>query len=195
MISLKLVEEILSACKQAILYLPGLQAAARKELIQDLQNICSKCDDAYSSVLTNLSPINQAGTDAKALASALSAFASDASTRSAFKPEHLCGEVDHLRARLKSYIDPLPYSLEVRNLDSLGDLFRQLGSLDSELYHQYDQLTRELNEIARQLTSAGEDTSAWVYYAKVRVDAFAEELSDAVSRVRKIKDEILAKAF
>jgi hypothetical protein len=66
---------------------------------------------AFDKVLVRLKPVKSAANDPKRLAAALRQFSADATTRKAFKPEHLCGEVDQLLVGLQSNLNPLKYSL------------------------------------------------------------------------------------
>src|SRR5262245_19904105 len=90
----------LRTASQAIGFLGTKQANERKQLISDLQAICSKCETAYGIVIEKLLPVKNAFHNRTKLASALRTFAADASIRSAFKPEHLCGEVDQLLQKM-----------------------------------------------------------------------------------------------
>ena len=98
--------DALRTSTRSITFLWRTQGAERSQLIADLQAICSRCDDAYAAVIKKLRPVKNSYTDREALADALRTFAADDQTRSAFKPEHLCGEVDQLLQRLSSDLPP-----------------------------------------------------------------------------------------
>jgi hypothetical protein len=131
--------EVLDALKQAlksaasiIRWGAGIQESARKALISDLQNICSNIEDAYDSVIARLVPVKSAYNDPGKLAAELRSFAADAATRRQFKPEHLCGQVDGLMARLSSNLDPLRYSIDFRRINDLRNHLAQFGSVVRE---------------------------------------------------------------
>ena len=129
------------------------QGTERSQLIADLQAICSRCEDAYTAVIKQLRPVKDSYGDREALASALRTFAADNQTRSAFKPEHLCGEVDQLLQRLSSNIDWLKYSVDLRAVDRLRGAIGQMGNYDGQLRDYYDDHTRAMDDIATQLQS------------------------------------------
>src|SRR5688572_7070390 len=114
---LNALKQAVKACADVVRWGAGLQENARRELIADLQTICDNCDAAYDAVLARLVPVKNAFADPATLASELRAFAADAATRNKFKPQHLCGQVDHLLARLSSNLDPLKYSIDYRRID------------------------------------------------------------------------------
>ena len=137
--------EALRTASRSIGFLWRTQGNERRDLISQLQAICSKCDDAYFAVLEKLSPIKQAYGDRKAMADAMRVFAADSETRKAFKPEHLCGEVDQLLQRLSSHADWLKYSVDLRGIERLRGAISNMSSYDGELRDYYDAHIRYTN--------------------------------------------------
>ena len=196
MFGIALNNAIVRACARLIRSLPGIQSNARKRLVTELQGICSKCEDAYSALIARLLPIKAAYGDAKKLAEALRQFGADTKTRAAFKPEHLCGEIDHLLQELKSNLNALGYSVRWSGLETLDETLKRMGNYDSELYHQYDQFRFELDQIATELDRAKKkDQKYWLRYVEDLVSDTEVELQNSITDMRRAKDQIVQSAF
>ena len=188
---------IVRSCTRLIRCLPGIQHQARKRLVNDLQSICSKCEDAYSALLARLLPIKTAYSDPKNLVEQLRLFSADIGTRAAFKPEHLCGEIDHLLQELKSNLNSLGYSLRLSGLETLDETLRRMGNYDSELYHEYDQFRSELDDVATKISGSKKkaDREQWLKYVEELIADTESELKQSVTNMRKAKDQIVQSAF
>lgn len=188
----KYLERVVDVCSRVIRFGAGMQAQVRDELKNDLQAICTKVDEAHKQTLKMLRPIKDNLNDRDELASALRDFATDPATRDAFKPEHLCGEVDALLQKLESNLDPLKYAVDVRKLRSLRDEFGRIGNVDAAIYHEYDAFTRDLDDLATEL-QAGTDslTDERKDYAKHIIRDFEDDISQAAKSMREAKDRIL----
>src|SRR5215470_1516449 len=116
---LEALKQAVKTCADVVKWGAGIQEPTRKALVADLQAICANCDAAYDAVLVRLVPIKNAFGTPVALAAELRAFSADTATRNKFKPDHLCGQVDQLLARIGSNLDPLKYSIDYRRI---GDL-------------------------------------------------------------------------
>ena len=169
----------------------AVQGPARMGFIKDLHAICLKCEAAYETVLLRLAPVKDALSDPDQLAMELRSLASDAGTRAAFKPEHLCGEVDILLSRLESNLDPLKYALDVNRLHAIRDHLQQVGNFDVALRDSYDQFTNALDDIATQIQTPGEDKIERAAYVRTSIGEFEEELRSAIDHIRGIKDAII----
>ena len=99
---------------RAIGFASETQGGARRELVDSLEQVASKCDDAYTEVRTALRPVRDSYRDPAQLGAALRAFAADAHVRTSIKPHQLCGEVTALLDKLANNLDPLkwPYAFE-----------------------------------------------------------------------------------
>jgi len=169
----------------------AIQGPARMDFIKDLHAICLKCEAAYETVLLRLVPVKNALNDPDQLAMELRSLASDTVTRDAFKPEHLCGEVDVLLSRLESNLDPLKYALDVNRLRAIRDHLQQVGNFDVALRESYDQFTSALDNIATQIQTPGEDKIERAEYVRTAIGEFEEELRSAINDIRGIKDAII----
>lgn len=167
------------------------QAKERRRIVDDLQAICSRCDDAYATLLKRLKPVKKAYGDRKALADALRDFATDESARSAFKPEYLCAEVDQLLQRLASYADWTRYSIDARRIQEFKEALELMGNYDGQLWDYYDAHTRAMDELASELASmkAGRKASDRMSYAEHIVSEFENDLRQALKEIRKAKRE------
>lgn len=170
-----------------------VQAQARSELVMDLQRICSNCESAYSTVLARLSSVKDAyRADPTELAKALRAFAGDQETRDAFKPDHLCGEVDQLLTKLESNLDPLKYAIDVQKLRPLRSTLRDMGNVDAAIYQEYDEFARQLDQLGDDLESSPpSERSERVAYTKAVIKEFEVDLRDAIRAMRQAKDRVL----
>lgn len=184
--------DALRTATRSIAYLWRTQGAERSQLISDLQAICSRCEDAYAAVLKQLRPVKNSYGDRKALANALRAFAADDKTRGAFKPEHLCGEVDQLLQRLSSNADWLKYSVDLRGIERLRGAIAGMGNYDGQLRDYYDDHTRAMDDIATQLQSKLEskDAKERLAYARHVVDEFESDLRDTLKKIREAKNQV-----
>lgn len=184
--------DALRTATRSVAFLWRTQGAERSQLIADLQTMCSRCEDAYTVVIKQLRPVKDSHGDRKALASALRAFAADDQTRSAFKPEHLCGEVDQLLQRLSSNIDLLKYSVDLRAIDRLRGAIGKMGSYDGQLRDYYNDHTRAMDDIATQLQSQleSEDIEERLSYARHVIDEFENDLNDTLKEIRVAKEQV-----
>jgi hypothetical protein len=142
-------------------------------------------------VLLRLVPVKNAFGDPDRLAVELRALAADTDTRDAFKPEHLCGEVDVLLSRIESNLDPLKYSLDIGRLRAIRDHLRAFGSFDAALNESYDTFARALDDIASQIQLGGADKSERASYVRTAVREFEQELRSAIDEIRATKDAIV----
>ena len=192
MFGLDLNRAIVKVCLRILEHLPGIQARKRSELVVDLQTICGRCQDSYAAVLKRLVPIKNAFGDERRLIKELRSFAADTETRAAFKPEHLCGEIDSLLTKLKSYLDGLKFSVDFTELGTLRRVLKQMGSFDAELYHQYDQFTTELDSVANKLRrTRGKTARKWMSYVEDLVCDFESELRRELRGMRAAKKKIV----
>lgn len=197
MFGIDLNKAIFRTATRLICFLPGIQKTNREKLVEELQAICSKCEDAYTAVRKRLKPVKVAYRDPAKLVTELRGFSADSETRAAFKPEHLCGEIDHLLQELRSNLEGLQYSVRWSGLGTLIDTLHQLRNYDSELRLQYEQFCSELDEIASKIEKAKKKTEReqWRNYIEDLVASTEEELQQSIAEIRKAKDKIMSAAF
>ena len=191
---LELLKRALNTCASVIKLGAGMQEKTRKELASELQQVCVKCEAAYDTVLSRLKPVKDAFHNPTALATALRDFAADAQTRKAFKPEHLCGEIDNLVMRLQSNLDPLKYSIDVRRIQDLRLHLQSVGNYDGAIYAAYDDFARELDGLATQLQNPAANQKEQAErreYAEHVITVFEIDLRSAIDSVRDTKNSIL----
>ena len=169
------------------------QGGARRELVDSLEQVASKCDDAYTNVRAALGPVRASYGDPASLAAALRAFAADAGVRRSIKPHQLCGEVTTLLDRLANNLDPLKYAIDVRKIKAVRASLGELHQLDYDIKDEYEEFTRDLEAVADQLDQAtGDEVQERIGYVRQVIDAFDRELSELVTSVREAKDRALA---
>ncbi len=191
MLVVDLLKQALSACADVIKWGAGIQESTRKSLVSDLQDICTNCDDAYDAVIARLVPVKNAFADPNLLAHELRSFAADASTRSKFKPEHLCHRVDDLLVNLSSNLNPLKYSIDFRRIDGLRQSLNQFGNVDGAIYQSYDELTSELDRIATQISDPAFNSQERCRYAQHVIQNFESELRSAQASAREAKRDTI----
>jgi hypothetical protein len=168
-----------------------VQGQARRELKDDMQQICSKCDAAYSTVIARLVPVKNSYVDAARLAIELRALAADQQTRMAFTPQHLCGEVDALLMKLQNNLDALKYAIDVRRIGVLRLVLQSMGHFDDAISDSYDGFMRQLDDIATELQASPAPAGRVEYVREVIAD-FEATLLDAIKQVRQTKATLLA---
>ncbi len=186
---LNMLKQAVKACADVVKWGAGIQENTRKDLVADLQAICTNCEAAYDAVLTRLVPVKQVFADPKALASELRAFAADTVTRGQFKPEHLCGQVDYLLTRVSSNLDPLKYAIDYRRIADLRQSLNQFGSFDGAIFQSYDAFVGELDRIATQLNDPAFDSQERCRYAQHVIEDFETDLRSARTSVREAKTQ------
>jgi hypothetical protein len=184
---LALLKQAVKGCADVVKWGAGIQEGTRKGLVVDLQTICSNCESAYDAVLTRLVPVKNAFADRAALASELRAFAADKTTRNKFKPDHLCGQIDHLLVRLSSNLNPLKYSVDYRRIEDLRRSLNQFGGFDGAIYQSYDELAAQLDQIATQIGDSAFDGQERSRYAQHVIQGFENALRSALASVREAK--------
>lgn len=188
---LELLKRALQTCASVIKLGAGMQEKVRKELTNDLQQICLKCEKAYDTVLTRLGPVKDTFQHPVNLANALRDFAADTVTRDAFKPEHLCGAIDHLIVRLASSLDPLKYSIAYTRIEKIRMHLSTVGNYDAAIYQSYDEFARQLDELATQLHDSSFDAEERRRYVEHVIREFETDLRLAIDSVRDTKNSIL----
>ena len=188
---LNVLKQAINACAGVVKWGAGLQAKARKTLVADLQTICSNCDAAYGAVLTRLVPVKNAFRDPQKLSTELRALAADATTRSQFKPEHLCHQVDQLLVSLSSNLDQLKYSIDFRRIKDLRQELSRFGDVDGAIYQSYDNLTAELDKIATQILDPAFDAQERSKYAQHVIEGFEADLRSAQATMRDAKSQTI----
>ncbi|HET9443318.1 MAG TPA: hypothetical protein VFO65_08335 [Acidimicrobiales bacterium] len=178
---------------RAIKFAARTQSAARREMIEGLDQVASTCDDAYTNVRAALKPVRDSYRDPAQLATALRAFAADPDVRRSIKPVHLCGEVTMLLDKLASNLDPLKYAIDVRKIEAVRASLGQLNQLDLDIKDEYENFTRELDLVADDLDRAvGSEADERIDYVRHVVADFDRELADLVGSVREARDRALA---
>lgn len=189
---LKFIENAVTVCSRILKFGAGIQSQARNQLIADLQAICSNVEGAYSTVLARLRPVKDSYSDTAALATTLRDFAADRQTRDSFKPDHLCGHVDRLLSQLESNLDPLKYSVDVKKIETLRHTAQDIGNVDRQIYHAYDDFTKQLDDLSTELqTLPTDEAESRRAYARHLIDDFQEDLFAAIGSMRSAKDRIL----
>ena len=188
---LKILANTIKTCAGVIRWGVGLQESTRKQLVSDLQAICVNCDAAYDAILVRLVPVKNTFGDREKLAMELRAFAADSVTRSQFKPEYLCSQIDHLLAELSSNLDPLKYSVDHRRVTELQQSLMQLGNFDGALLRSYDELARQLDKIATEIQMQSADSQERCKYAQHVVQEFEDDLTSSLAEIREAKAKLV----
>ena len=186
---LAVLKQAINACTSVVKWGAGMQQNARKSLVADLQTICSNCDDAYGAVLARLVPVKNAFRDPQLLSTELRALAADAATRSQFKPEHLCHQVDQLLVSLSSNLDELKYSIDFRRIKDLRQELKRFGDVDGAIYQSYDDFRMEIDRIATQILDPAFDAQERSRYAQHVIEGFEAELRSAQATMRDAKSQ------
>jgi hypothetical protein len=188
---LNALKQAVKACADIVKWGSGLQENTRKALVADLQAICGNCEAAYDAVLKRLIPVKDSFVDPQRLAVELRTFAADATTRGRFKPEHHCGQVDQLLARLSSNLDPLKYSIDCRRIDGLRQSLNRFGNFDGAIFQSYDELTAELDRIASQIQDPKFDLQERSRYAQHVIQDFETDLLSAQAAMHDAKTQTI----
>lgn len=179
----KFLGDALRAISRAVSFLWTQQGVDRRALVDAVQQVCSRCEDAYSAVITALRPVKDAFGKPADLSGALREFASDAATRARFKPDQLCGDIDQLLQRLASNADFLKYSLDVRNIQRLRNTLAQMNNYDGALRAYYDEYAREMDSLATEL-QLGPALPERVAYAQHLVKEFEGDLAETLRDIQ-----------
>lgn len=182
-----------SVVGRAIGFASKTQGRARQELVDSLEQVASRCDDAYTTVRAALRPVRDSYRDPARLGAALREFAADAQVRTSIKPHQLCGEVTALLDKLANNLDPLKYAIDVRKIKAVRASLGELNQLDYDIKNEYEEFTRDLDAVADQLDHAtGDEVQERIAYVRLVIADFDRELSDLVTSVRDAKDRALA---
>jgi hypothetical protein len=185
------LKQAIGTCADVLKWAANIQGNARQSLVTDLQSICSNCEDAYGAVLARLVPVKSAFADPTALARKLRNFAADQTIRRQFKPDHLCGSIDQLLQRLQNNLDPLKYSIDFTNIRELRSRFELYGDYDFQLYKTYDEFTRELDQVANQISDPAFDPCERAQYAQRAIENLQSELRSTLETVRQAKADVV----
>ena len=129
--------------------------------------------------------------DPQKLSTELRELAADATTRSQFKPEHLCHQVDRLLVSLSSNLDPLKYSIDCRRINDLRQELNRFGDVDGAIFQSYDNLTVELDRIATQIVDPAFDAQERSQYAQHVIEGFESDLRAAQATMRDAKTQTI----
>lgn len=177
---------------RAIGFASTTQGEARRELVSSIEQVASRCDDAYAKVRAALRPVRDSFRDPVELAAALRAFAADADVRASIKPHQLCGEVTALLDKLADNLDPLKYAIDIRKIKAVRASLGELHQLDYDIKNEYEEFTRDLDAVADQLDNANDDeVRERIGYVRQVIADFDRELSDLLTSVRETKDRAL----
>lgn len=191
MLVLDALKQSINAAADVIKWGAGIQETARKDLVTKLQAICSNIEAAYDAVLTRLVSVKNAYNDPAALGKELRSFAADPATRSQFKPDHLCGDVDVLMTQLSNNLDPLKYSVDFRRIRELRNYLLQFSNVDAAILHDYDEFTRQLDDLATQIQDAHADLQERTLYVRHVVESFTDELRSVQTEMRAAKAKVV----
>jgi hypothetical protein len=196
------LKQSVNTCTAILKWGANMQGSTRKSLVVDLQSICSNCEDAYGAILERLVPVKNAFADPTTLARELRKFTADQTLRRQFKPNHLCGNIDQLLQRLANNLDPLKYSIDLRQIGELRNRFEAYGNYDLRISESYDEFTVQLDLVANQIgnptLSARRqgradpfDPRERAQYAEHVIEDFQTELRSALDTVRKAKADLI----
>src|SRR5262249_21373696 len=89
-------KETLKAGAEVVREGARVQKTSRRALVKELQQVCERVDGGIAALSSALGPVRAAAAKGpEAFATALGNFDKDGKVRARFKPEGLCGEVDH----------------------------------------------------------------------------------------------------
>jgi hypothetical protein len=185
------IQQALKTAARIIKWGAGLQESTRKALVTELQTICTNCESAYDSMLARLVPIKDAYSDPIKLAAELRALEADQTIRRQFKPEFLCGQVDHLLTQLHSNLTGLKYSIDMFRIQEVQDCLHTFGNVDAAIFNSYDSLVGNLGQIATQMQTNEVDPREAAGYVRHVIDDFEDDLRSLKSQVRATKDRIV----
>jgi hypothetical protein len=190
---LPFLRKLLSECGRILKLVSGLQNPLRKELVEKLQGVCSRCDDSYAFVLARLGPVRKTGGPPARLARALRDFAGDKEIRARFKPEHLCGGAEHILDQLENNLHPLKYAIPLGKVRSLRKTMAEFRRYDDVIHDSVDDFLRSLNALADELDypRAGDDPDERMHYVRTMIEEFEEDLSRTVRDIRDVKNSYL----
>lgn len=151
MVVLDTMQPALKTAAKVIKWGAGLQENTRKALVQELQTICNNCESAYDAILVRLVPIKNAYSNPDTLATELRALKADVEVRRKFKPEFLCGQVDHLLTQLGSNLNDIKYSIDMFRVQDVKMCLDRFGSVDGIIFQTYDVFVDGLDAIATQI--------------------------------------------
>ncbi len=192
MLGIKLNQEVVDRCVKALKALADLQASSRRRLVKETQDICDKCDGAYSALLARLQPVKAAYRDPARLAQELHALAGDAATRRAFKPEGLCSEIDQLLADFQSALSGIRYSVHFLAIGEIKDTLESMGNYDQALYHQYDGFMRRIGDLAVALDSAApKERKVLVASVREAIATLEADLDASIKGMRSAKKRVV----
>ena len=193
---LEYLAQILTTFSKIITYASSMQSDARNKLINELQEICSNVESTYSDVLSRLRSVKDKFNEPEKLSKELRNLHTDKEMRNSFKPNKLCGNVDHLIWEFESYLDPIKYSVDIRKLGRMKERLTRIGSIDQALYSTYDGFTRNLDDIATEISSLleqklSEQLKERTQYAQSVISNFEDVLVDLIEEMHKAKDQII----
>lgn len=191
MIGIQLNTKAIQEALRAVTKLAGIQQAARKRLLREVGDVCSKCDDAYSAMLKRLSPVKKVYRAPKQLATELHKLKADTALRARFKPEGLCSEIDGLLDDMSSALSSLPYSVHFLAIGELKSALRSMGNYDAALYHQYDSFMNELESVAFGIENGDAKARASLgAFARDKIADLENDLKKSVSAMRSAKERV-----
>lgn len=192
MYGIKLNKEVINRCVAALTALVDIQASSRRRLVKETQNVCSKCDRAYSALIKRLGAVKHAYRSALRLAKELRELSSDSQARARFKPEGLCSEIDQLLADFQNHLNGVKYSVHLLSIGEIRDTLRSMGNYDQALYHQYDRFMSQLSNLSVAIESASKkERAALVQAVRAAVAKLEADLNDSVKSMRAAKNRVV----
>ena len=191
---LRYLRNFVSDCSRIIEYGANLQNPVRAQLVLQLQEMCSRCEAAYSSVRSELRPIKESYRKRLQLVTALRTFSHNPIIRENFKPEKLCGEADIILDKLDNNLDSLKYSIQLRKIRSLRRGMRQFQDYDGAIYASFDDFVRSLDTLAAELDDPllkGDALRERIQNVRSVIEDFEDELSKTVREVLTAKNRLL----
>lgn len=191
MVVLDTMQQALKTAAKVIKWGAGLQESTRKALVQELQTICNNCESAYDAMLVRLVPIKNAYSDPDKLAIELRALKADVEVRRKFKPEFLCGQVDHLLTQLGSNLNGIKYSIDMFRVQDVKMCLDRFGSVDGIIFQTYDVFVDGLDAIATQIQTKQTDAAEAAKYVEHVISDFEDDMKQLKIDVRETKNRIV----
>lgn len=129
------------------------QEPKRRKVVKTLQKVCANVEEAVDAASDAFVPLSRSGRGSpEKFAKKLMGFDRDGEVRQKFKPEGLCGDIDHLLVETRSWLSAIRWTWGTNEMDLLRQELKQTQSLDHSL-QEYDGAVQQLRALGAEIAS------------------------------------------
>jgi len=187
----KLLSELFSKLGKLIRSAANIQRDARNELRESLEKMCRNYESANDKMRSTVNSIRDEISDEYGLERTIRTLASyDSENAQAIRELLYYGAAPALLDRLRSWLDTLRYSIDVRLIKELKSHLYHIQSADFQVYDKYSDLIEKLLRFAQDYEQERTTGDEFKNNVQRELSLFESKLSKLLNSIREVSRQI-----